>query len=91
MGGHVRYRARLVIRRRLCVNGCNDQRLIREVAFVINVFSRHIVCWRVSRSLHTDLVLDAMAETINGLYKTEVIRRRSPWKNMEEVEYTTLE
>ena len=30
----------------------------------------------VSRSLHTDLVLDALAETINGLYKTEVIRRR---------------
>ena len=113
------------------------------VAFVIDVFSRHIVGWRVSRSLHTDLVLDALeqalwsrtkieglihhsdrgsqylsiryterlaeadmdasvgsvgdsydnalAETINGLYKTEVIRRRGPWKNMEEVEYATLE
>ena len=113
------------------------------VAFVIDVFSRHIVGWRVSRSLHTDLVLDALeqalwsrtkieglihhsdrdsqylsiryterlaeadmdasvgsvgdsydnalAETINGLYKTEVIRRRGPWKNIEEVEYATLE
>ena len=113
------------------------------VAFVIDVFSRHIVGWRVSRSLHTDLVLDALeqalwsrtkteglihhsdrgsqylsiryterlaeadidasvgsvgdsydnalAETINGLYKTEVIRRRGPWKNIEGVEYATLE
>ena len=139
----VRYRARLAVRRRLCVNGCEGQRLIREVAFVIDVFSRHIVGWRVSRSLHTDLVLDALeqalwsrtkieglihhsdrgsqylsiryterlaeadmdasvgsvgdsydnalAETINGLYKTEVIRRRGPWKNIEEVEYATLE
>jgi putative transposase len=101
------------------------------VAFIIDVFARSIVGWRVSRSLHTDLVLDALeqalwsrtktaglihhsdrgcqylsiryterlaeanidasvgsvgdsydnalAETINGLYKTEVIRRRGPW------------
>ena len=34
---------------------------------------------------------NALAEIINGLYKTEVIRRRGPWKNMEEVEYATLE
>ncbi len=34
---------------------------------------------------------NALAETISGLYKTEVIRRRGPWKNMEEVEYATLE
>ena len=113
------------------------------MAFVIDVFSRHIVCWRISQSLHTDPVLDALeqalwsrakieelidhsdrgsqylsiryterlaeadmdasvgsvgdsydnalAETINGLYKTKVIRRRGPWKNMEEVEYATLE
>ena len=32
----------------------------------------------------------ALAETINGLYKTEVIRRRSSWKSMEEVELETL-
>jgi transposase InsO family protein len=113
------------------------------VAFIIDVFARSIVGWRVSRSLHTDLVLDALeqalwsrtkteglvhhsdrgcqylsiryterlaeanidssvgsvgdsydnalAETINGLYKTEVIRRRGPWKNIEDVEYATLE
>jgi len=34
---------------------------------------------------------NAMAETINGLYKTEVIRRRGPWKNLDDVEYATLE
>ena len=115
------------------------------VAFVIDVFARYIVGWRVSRSLQTDLVLDAleqalwsrkrretedlihhsdrgsqylsirysdrieeanilpsvgsvgdsydnaMAETINGLYKTEVIRHRGPWKQIEDVEYATLE
>ena len=113
------------------------------VAFIIDVFARRIVGWQVSRSLHTELVLDALeqalwsrtgtvglihhsdrgcqylsiryterlaeanidssvgsvgdsydnalAETINGLYKTEVIRRRGPWKNIDEVEYATLE
>ncbi len=34
---------------------------------------------------------NALAETINGLYKTEVIRRRGPWKTIDEVEYATLE
>jgi transposase InsO family protein len=113
------------------------------VAFVIDVFARHIVGWRVSRSLKTDLVLDALdqaiwsravagdlihhsdrgsqylsihyteklaeagieasvgsvgdsydnalAETINGLYKTEVIRKRGPWKGLDDVEFATLE
>ena len=113
------------------------------VAFVIDVFARLIVGWRVSRSLKTGLVLDALeqalwsrshtgklihhsdrgsqylsvryserlaeagiassvgsvgdsydnalAETINGLYKTEVIHRRGPWKNIDDVEYATLE
>jgi len=114
-----------------------------HVAFVIDVFARMIVGWRVSRSLRTDLVLDALeqalwsrsttdelihhsdrgcqylsihytdklaeagieasvgsvgdsydnalAETINGLYKTEIIRKRGPWKTIDEVEYATLE
>jgi transposase InsO family protein len=113
------------------------------VAFVIDVFSRRIVGWRVSSSLRSDLALDALeqalhgrphddalvhhsdrgtqyvgiryterlaeagiersvgsvgdsydnalAETINGLYKTEVIRRRGPWRNIDGVEYATLE
>jgi len=113
------------------------------VAFVIDVFSRYIVGWCVSRSLQTELVLDALeqalwsrkhpkglihhsdhgsqylsirysdrlseagieastgtvgdsynnalTETINGLYKTEVIRKEGPWKHVDEVEYATLE
>lgn len=34
---------------------------------------------------------NALAETVNGLYKAEVIRRRGPWKSFEAVEYATLE
>ena len=115
------------------------------VAFVIDVFARRIVGWRVSSSMHTDFVLDALeqalwarqparkdalvhhsdrgsqyvsiryserlaeaniapsvgskgdsydnalAETINGLYKAEMIHRRAPWKTKEAVEIATLE
>ena len=113
------------------------------VAFVIDVFARRIVGWRVWNSLKTDLVLDALeqalysrtgtdglvhhsdrgsqylsiryterlaevgiessvgsvgdsydnalAESIIGLYKTEVIRARGPWRNIDAVEYATLE
>ncbi len=115
------------------------------VAFVIDVFSRFIVGWRVSNSLHADLALDALemaiwrrqrqdlsglihhsdrgvqylsiryterledagavrsvgsrgdsydnalAETVNGLYKTEVIRKRGPWRSLEQVELATAE
>jgi transposase InsO family protein len=112
------------------------------VAFVVDVFSRCIVGWRVSKSLRSDLALDALeqalharprsdrlvhhsdrgtqytsiryterlaaaglersvgsvgdsydnalAETINGLYKTEVIHRSGPWRNVDDVEYATL-
>jgi putative transposase len=113
------------------------------VAFVVDVFARRIVGWRVARSMRTDLVLDALeqalwsrshreglichsdrgsqylsiryserlaaagaqpsvgsvgdsydnalAETIIGLYKTEVIHPRGPWRTVDEVEYATLE
>jgi putative transposase len=33
---------------------------------------------------------NALAETINGLYKTEVIRRRGPWRDVDQVELATL-
>ncbi len=93
------------------------------VAFVIDVFARRIVGWRVSHSMRTDFVLDALeqalyarqperadalihdsdrgsqyvsiryterlAETINGLYKAELIHRRAPWKSREAVELAT--
>ncbi len=113
------------------------------VAFVIDVFSRRIVGWRVSSSLRSDLALDALeqalharrdlgqlihhsdrgvqyvsiryterlaeagiepsvgsvgdsydnalAETIIGLYKAEVIWRHGPWRGLEQVEFATLE
>ena len=114
------------------------------VAFVIDVFARRIVGWRVSRTAHAGFVLDALeqalhdrrplkgslihhsdrggqyvsiryaerllgagiepsvgsvgdsydnalAETINGLFKTEVIRRRGPWRSLQAVEFATLE
>ena len=113
------------------------------VAFVIDVFSRKIVGWRVSRSLRSDLALDALeqalharpnidnlvhhsdrgtqylsiryterlaeagiepsvgsvgdsydnalAETIIGLYKTEVIHQDGPWRNVDHVEFETLD
>ena len=34
---------------------------------------------------------NASAETIDGLYKAEVIHRRGPWRNFETVEFATLE
>ena len=115
------------------------------VAFVIDVYARYIVGWRVSRTAHASFVLDALeqaihdrrpihrgglihhsdrgsqyvsikyterlaqagiepsvgsvgdsydnalAETINGLYKAEVIHRRGPWRTIEAVEFATLE
>lgn len=33
---------------------------------------------------------NALAEAVNGLYKTELIRRHSPWKTVEQVELATL-
>jgi transposase InsO family protein len=114
------------------------------VAFVIDVFARRLVGWRVSRAAHAGFVLDALeqalhdrrpgkgglihhsdrgrqyvsiryterligagiepsvgsvgdsydnalAETVIGLFKTEVIRRRGPWRSLEAVEYATLD
>ena len=75
-------------------------------AFVINVYSRFIVGWRASiryteRLAEAGAVCsvgsrgdsydNALAETVIGLYKTELIRNRGPWKNLDEVEYATLE
>jgi putative transposase len=33
---------------------------------------------------------NAMAESVNGLYKTELIRRQGPWRNVDHVELSTL-
>src|SRR5215218_1704907 len=114
------------------------------VAFVIDAFARRLVGWRVSSSLRTDFVLDALeqaiydrcgddiqdlvhhsdrasqylamrytvrvadagiepsvgsrgdsydalAESVIGLFKTEIIRRKGPWRTLEPVEFATLE
>ena len=117
------------------------------VAFITDLFSRRIVGWRASTSLHADLAIDALehavwtrggetadlaglvhhsdrgvqylsirytqllaelgavpsvgsvadsydnaaAESLIGLYKTELIRRRGPWRNLDHVELETLE
>jgi hypothetical protein len=34
---------------------------------------------------------NALAESFNGLYKTELIRRRGPWNGLDDVEFATLE
>ena len=34
---------------------------------------------------------NALAETVNGLFKTEIVRRRGPWRSLEAVEFATLE
>ena len=39
------------------------------VAFVIDVFARRIVGWRVARSMHTDLVLDALEQALVGAFR----------------------
>ena len=42
-------------------------------------------------ALLTHRGFDALAESVIGLYKTEVIRRREPWRTLEAVEFATLE
>ena len=37
------------------------------------------------------LKTNALAETVIGLFNTEIIRRRSPWRSLEDVEFATLE
>ena len=34
---------------------------------------------------------NAMAESLNGLYKTELVRKRGPWRGLEDLELATLE
>src|SRR5882762_8376058 len=46
---------------------------------------------RPQRALDQHRSINALAETINGLYKAEVIHRRGPWRSFEAVEFATLE
>jgi transposase InsO family protein len=51
------------------------------VAFIIDVFARRIIGWRVARSMHTDLVLDALEQALWA----------RAGAHLEAVEYATLE
>jgi hypothetical protein len=44
--------------------------------------------WQKAGALRS---INALAETMNGLYKTEVIHRREPWRSFKAVEFATLE
>jgi hypothetical protein len=48
-------------------------------------------CRSSQRSGVGDSYDNALAETIIGLYKAEVIQHRGPWRTLESVEYATLE
>lgn len=47
------------------------------VAFVVDVFSRYIVGWRVLKSLHTDIVLDALEQALWARGKPKGVTQRS--------------
>lgn len=51
------------------------------VAFITDVFARCIVGWQVSRSLHTDLVLDALEQALWSRQKTTGLVHHSDSKN----------
>jgi transposase InsO family protein len=65
----------------------------RGVQYVSIKYTERLVAAGIEPSVGSvgDSYDNALAETINGLYKTEVIRRRGPWRNLEAVEFATLE
>ena len=65
----------------------------RGVQYVSFKYTERLVAAGIEPSVGSvgDSYDNALAETINGLYKTEVIRRRGPWRNLEAVEFATLE
>ena len=56
-------------------------------------FSEHLAEAGISASVGSvgDSFDNALAETITGLYKTELIKHRGPWRTVEQVEYATAE
>ena len=53
------------------------------VAFVVDVFARFIVGWRVSRSLHTDIVMDALEQALWARDKPTGLTQHSDSKNVD--------
>jgi transposase InsO family protein len=60
------------------------------LAFVVDVFSRMVVRWQASRSLRSDLAIDALVESFNGLYKWELLYKQGPWRGLDDVEFATM-
>jgi putative transposase len=65
----------------------------RGVQYLSIRYTERLAAAGIERSVGSvgDAFDNALAETINGLYKTEVIHRRGPWRNLDQVEYATLE
>jgi transposase InsO family protein len=65
----------------------------RGVQYVSSKYSEQLAEAGIEPSVGSigDSYDNALAETINGLYKAEVIHRRGPWRNFEAVEFATLE
>ncbi len=69
------------------------QRLVESTQYVSIRYSERLAEAGVEPSVGSkgDSYDNALAETINGLYKAELIHRRGPWKTRESVELATLE
>ena len=69
------------------------RRLIEPGQYTAVRFSERLAEAGISASVGSvgDSFDNALAETINGLYKTELIKPRGPWRTVEEVEYATAE
>ena len=69
------------------------QRLVEFTQYVSIRYSERLAEAGVEPSVGSkgDSYDNALAETINGLYKAELIHRRAPWKTKEAVELATLE
>lgn len=69
------------------------QRLVESTQYVSIRYSERLAEAGIEPSVGStgDSYDNALAETINGLYKAEIIHRRGPWKTREAVEMATLE
>ena len=74
----------------LCIY-CNDQSDLPRPDRVGSGFESRGVAAPPSRKASSSPRPVASTSPIIGLYKTEVIRRCGPWRNLEEVEFATLE
>ena len=63
----------------------------RGVQYVSIKYTERLAEAGIEPSVGSNSYDNALAETINGLYKAEVIHRRGPWRSFEAVEYATLE